>query len=503
LIRLGHRKLFRRKIAEVLEKEKAKSSLKRGNSQKAASDESDSSDVTPTSSNSKSSGKSVSSEYRFKCSFEDETRVITILKSKPRFRDLKKKIENAYSGKFRIKYIDEDGDAITMRSSEDFQEAIDTADGDVIRLKLIARRSSANEVARSEADILDVLLDSCIVIDTSGLIKFMNRASLKMFGYVTPVQHVEQLMPESVAKAHQSFLDRYVETRKARVIGTGREVVALHANGSQFPVHLSVTETLTNRRHTFTAVIRPMEGIGGNRWEAYESLLDAVIVIDMRGLIMYANNKVEALLQYSPAELVGQKVNKIMLPHDARSHDAYLSNYSRTGVAKIIGSGRKVLAQAKNGEVRALNLTVTQQKLGNAEVTFIGLIRIAEEDREQTTLLQVEREVIENLVVPACIIDERGIIQSFNAAASSAFGYSYVEVIGKNVKMLCNAEDRAKHDNYLANYKKTKKGRVIGKGREVVGIRKNGTHFRLHLSINERSDSNITIFTAIMLPLNE
>jgi PAS domain S-box-containing protein len=376
----------------------------------------------------------------------------------------------------------------------------------VIRLKLTPRKSSANEVARAEAEILDALMDACIVMDVSGAIKFMNRAALKMFGYASMVQRIEQLMPDSVGKQHQSYIDRYVETRKARIIGIGREVVGVHSNGSQFPAHLSVTETFTSRRHTFTGVIRPLDSVAaavGNRWEAYESLLDAVIVIDPKGSVLYANNKVEQLLQFSAAELVGQKVNKIMLPHDSRSHDSYLSNFMRTGVTKIIGSGRKVLAQAKNGEVRALNLTVTQQKLGNAETTFTGLIRPIEEDREQATLLQVEREVIENLVVPACIIDDRGIIQSFNAAASTIFGYSYVEVIGKNVKMLCNPEDRAKHDSYLSNYKRTGQSKIIGKGREVIATRKNGSNFRMQLSLNERSDGEITIYTGVMLPNKE
>jgi PAS domain S-box-containing protein len=392
-----------------------------------------------------------------------------------------------------------------MSSKTDFKEALENADGDVIRLKLTAR-SSGNDVARAEAEILEALMDACIVMDKSGALKYMNRAALKLFGYASMVQHIEQLMPEATAKQHQSYIDRYVKTRKAKIVGIGREVVALHANGSQFPLHLSVTETLTRRRHTFTGVLRPMESISApaaNRWDAYESLLDAVIVIDPKGIVLYANSKVEHVLQFTPADLIGQKVNKIMLPHDSRSHDSYLSNYVRAGIPKIIGTGRKVLGQSKSGEVRPLNLTVTQQKLGNAEATFTGLIRPADEDTEQATMLQVEREVIENLVVPACIIDERGIIQSFNAAASALFGYSYVEVIGKNVKMLCNAEDRAKHDSYLSNYAKSKQSKVIGKGREVIGTRKGGANFRLQLSVNERSDGDITIYTGVMLPLSE
>jgi hypothetical protein len=48
--------------------------------------------------------------------------VITISRNKPRFRDLKKKIEKTYNKKFRIKYIDEDGDAISMRNRDDIRK---------------------------------------------------------------------------------------------------------------------------------------------------------------------------------------------------------------------------------------------------------------------------------------------------------------------------------------------------------------------------------------------
>ncbi|NLU96502.1 hypothetical protein B6N13_00120 [Marinomonas sp. UCMA 3892] len=81
------------------------------------------------------------------------------------------------------------------------------------------------------------------------------------------------------------------------------------------------------------------------------------------------------------------------------------------------------------------------------------------------------------------IINARGIIQSFSPSAERLFGYSEIEVFGKNVSILMPKSEGDKHDGYLRHYLDTGSASIIGKGREVTAMRKSGQLFQMHLSI--------------------
>lgn len=107
------------------------------------------------------------------------------------------------------------------------------------------------------------------------------------------------------------------------------------------------------------------------------------------------------------------------------------------------------------------------------------------------------RAVVNTAVEAIITIDERGLIESFNAAAERMFGYTAAESIGKNVSMLMPSPYRENHDQYVDNYCRTGQARIIGIGREVVGRRKDGTVFPMDLSVGEVHLSSGRLFTGI------
>ncbi len=113
-------------------------------------------------------------------------------------------------------------------------------------------------------------------------------------------------------------------------------------------------------------------------------------------------------------------------------------------------------------------------------------------------------QAIVNTAVDAIVtIDERGIVQAFNPAAEQIFGYSAGEVIGQNVSMLMPSPHREKHDSYIARYLQTGESRIIGIGREVDALRKDGTTFPVELALSEVPTGIGRLFTGILRDITE
>jgi PAS domain S-box-containing protein len=106
--------------------------------------------------------------------------------------------------------------------------------------------------------------------------------------------------------------------------------------------------------------------------------------------------------------------------------------------------------------------------------------------------------VVETAVDGFILIDARGRILLFNPACERLFGYSADEVFHENVKMLMPQTYSSHHDDYIQNFIRTAERKIIGIGREVVGLRKDGSTFPMDLSVGEAQQDGESIFVGII-----
>jgi two-component system sensor kinase FixL len=100
------------------------------------------------------------------------------------------------------------------------------------------------------------------------------------------------------------------------------------------------------------------------------------------------------------------------------------------------------------------------------------------------------------------LIDVNGIIQFVNPAAETLFGYLGKELLGKNIKQLMPSPHRELHDSYIKNYLQTGIKKVMGKGRQLLGQRKDGSQFPMYLSVGEIQLEHSHLFAGLILDLS-
>lgn len=119
--------------------------------------------------------------------------------------------------------------------------------------------------------------------------------------------------------------------------------------------------------------------------------------------------------------------------------------------------------------------------------------------KSERQLAQVLNSVVDGIIT----IDAHGNVLMFNPAAENIFGYTSDEVVGNNISMLMPPKDAADHDESLDRYEKTGKANIIGFGREVFGLHKDGTIFPIDLAINQVEIDGKKMFTGVVRDITE
>ena len=173
----------------------------------------------------------------------------------------------------------------------------------------------------------------------------------------------------------------------------------------------------------FGAGARPQD----ERSEAKEALLqavlnaavDGIVLIDTAGIIQSVNPSVQKMFGYTPEELVGRNVKILMPPPWREEHDGYLARYQATGEARIIGIGREVKGQRRDGSTFPVDLAVSEVRHGE-ELFYLGTLRdISERVRLEAEIRQAQKmEAIGRLA--------GGVAHDFNTLLGTIRGYSEI-----------------------------------------------------------------------------
>jgi two-component system sensor kinase FixL len=223
---------------------------------------------------------------------------------------------------------------------------------------------------------------------------------------------------------------------------------------------------------------------------------DAIAAKDLNGTVVYWNEGAERLFGFTPQEMIGAPITRIV-PPDRLEEEASILARIRRGerlmhfeTERLTRDGRTIPVSVTISPIRDEGGRIVGASKFARDLTEAH--RIASELQRREALL---RSILDTVPDGVIVIDRHGIIQSFNLAAERMFGFSSAGAVGRNVAILMPASHATSHDAYIDRFVATGERRIIGLGRVVVGLRKDGSTFPMELQIGEVAVPGAQLFT--------
>jgi two-component system sensor kinase FixL len=231
--------------------------------------------------------------------------------------------------------------------------------------------------------LLESAADAMIITDSNGHIVLANTPAETLFGYAHAELlglSVESLIPPRFRATHVTQRQDFAAHPGSRPMGAGRELYGLRKDGSEFCADVSLSpleggyalatvHDITRRKRAEDALADQSARLAA----IVETAVDAIITIDERGTIDSFNPAAERLFGYARDEVLGWNVSQLMPAPYHEQHDGYLAHYVATGEKRIIGLGREVVAQRKDGTTFPIELAVSEMQVGSRRM-FTGLV---------------------------------------------------------------------------------------------------------------------------------
>jgi len=322
-----------------------------------------------------------------------------------------------------------------------------TTSRDALARETVRRREAMKELNQFR-DVLDRTLDMILMIDAQTLhLIYANQGLMAATGY-----SAEELHGSPVNRLGADLSEQQLRGFLKQLLSAETDVLQDKAmlqgkDGRRIPVEFKIQLVNTDAHGVLVAILRDISErqkaeralVASQRHgkAVLDAAVDSIVTIDNRGIIERVNPSTLFMFGYSEEELIGQNVSMLMPEPHRSDHDRYIERYLRTGYRRIIGIGREVTGQRRDGSTFAMEITVCEIRLGDQQF-FTGMMRdITERKKIETMKTEFISTVSHELRTPlTSIIGALGLVRSGTSGDLAGNVHSMLDIAAKNADRL-------------------------------------------------------------------
>ncbi|SDH69175.1 PAS domain S-box-containing protein [Flavobacterium omnivorum] len=301
--------------------------------------------------------------------------------------------------------------------------------------------------------------NSIVTINSFKKITFWNLQAETVFGWkkeeVLGKNMIDLLIPSRYRDTWNKVIDKYPKNEKNPYCNQLLELTLLHKTGNEFYGETSITLIVQDGIRYYSGFIQDIT----KRKEAENQLthsenrnklimnasLNAIIMIDIKGIITFWNQNAEIIFGWNSEEVLGKELSKIIIPNQyVEAHHRGMKHYLRTGEGAVLNKPLDMMALNRKGIEFPVEMSIIPVNENN-QVFFCAFIQDVSEKKTAENIRKIQEEKFQNVITHMNLglieVDNNEIIKYANQSFAAIIGYEISELVGRNLIDFFDSQD--------------------------------------------------------------
>ena len=301
--------------------------------------------------------------------------------------------------------------------------------------------------------------NSIVTINSSKKITFWNLQAETVFGWkkeeVLGKNMIDLLIPSRYRDTWNKVIDQNSKNEKNPYCNQLLELTLLHKTGNEFYGETSIALIVQDGIRYYSGFIQDIT----KRKEAENQLthsenrnklimnasLNAIIMIDIKGIITFWNQNAEIIFGWNSEEVLGKELSKIIIPNQyVEAHHRGMKHYLRTGEGPVLNKPLDMMALNRKGIGFPVEMSIIPVNENN-QVFFCAFIQDVSEKKAAENIRKIQEEKFQNVITHMNLglieVDNNEIIQYANQSFAAIIGYEISELVGRNLIDFFDSQD--------------------------------------------------------------